>query len=171
MVIQQKVLSREIGEYLWRSGATLSTAESCTAGAVSAIITSIPGASGYFRGGVVAYADEVKQQLLNVPASLLEEKGAVSEEVAISMAQGVQQALSTDYAIAVTGFAGPTGGAEAPVGTIWLAVATPTDVETRMLSGDDGREANLMRATLTALSMLYTRLQTDFPLHTDTDEG
>ena len=119
----------------------------------------------------MAYADEVKQQLLNVPASLLEEKGAVSEEVAISMAQGVQQALSTDYAIAVTGFAGPTGGAEAPVGTIWLAVATPTDVETRMLSGDDGREANLMRATLTALSMLYTRLQTDFPLHTDTDEG
>lgn len=169
MIIQQKVLSREIGEYMWRGNVTLSTAESCTSGALAAAVTSIPGASTYFKGGVVAYSDEVKKQLLQVPADLIEQKGAVSEEVAVSMAKGVLQALHTDYAVAVTGFAGPTGGAEAPVGTIWIAVGTAADIQTRMLSGDDGREANLVRATLVALQMLLERLQLDFPLSDEAD--
>ena len=171
MLIQQKLISREIGEYLWRAGATLSTAESCTAGAVSAAIAAIPGASTYFKGGVVAYTDEVKQQLLNVPADLLQEKGAVSEEVAVCMAQGACRAIGTDYAVAVTGFAGPTGGFEAPVGTIWIAVACHDDIQTRMLSGDDGREANTERAVLVALEMLRARLQADFPLSEEGAEG
>ena len=85
MNIQIKVLSREISEYLWRTEQTLSTAESCTSGLVAASITSTPGASNYFKGGVVAYVDEMKTQLLDVPAALLEEKGAVSPEVAEAM--------------------------------------------------------------------------------------
>ena len=171
MVIHQKVLSREIGEYLWRGGATVSTAESCTAGAIAAAITSVPGASTYFKGGVVAYSDEVKEHLLHVSADLLKQKGAVSEEVAVGMVEGALDALKTTYAVAVTGFAGPTGGPEAPVGTIWIAVGTAGDIRTRMLSGDEGREANLMRAVLVALQMLLERLEADFSLPDDTDKG
>ena len=164
-----KVLCREIGEYLWQGGATLSTAESCTAGAVAAAIASVPGASNYFKGGVVSYTDEVKARLLKVPEPLLQKHGAVSEEVAISMAEGARQELGTDYAVATTGFAGPTGGWEAPVGTIWIAIATPTATETRMLSGDDGREANLLRTVIVTLEMLRARLQADFSCP-ETDE-
>ncbi len=169
MNIQIKVLSREIGEYLWRGSATLSTAESCTAGGISAAITTIPGASSYFRGGIVAYTDDVKAQWLGVPTELLTDKGAVSEEVAVSMAQGVREKLGTDYSIAITGYAGPGGGPEAPVGTIWIAIGTPNDIQTRQLTGDEGRETNLVKATLMALEMLKARLQVDFPLE-ETDE-
>ncbi|MBR3514116.1 MAG: CinA family protein [Bacteroidaceae bacterium] len=169
MNIQIKVLSREIGEYLWRGSATLSTAESCTAGGISAAITTIPGSSSYFRGGIVAYTDDVKAQWLGVPTELLTDKGAVSEEVAVSMAQGVREKLGTDYSIAITGYAGPGGGPEAPVGTIWIAIGTPNDIQTRQLTGDEGRETNLVKATLMALEMLKARLQVDFPLE-ETDE-
>ena len=85
------------------------------------------------------------------------------------MAEGARQELGTDYAVATTGFAGPTGGWEAPVGTIWIAIATPTATETRMLSGDDGREANLLRTVIVTLEMLRARLQADFSCP-ETDE-
>ncbi len=163
MNIQAKVISREISEYMWRAGKTLSTAESCTAGLVAASITSMPGASNYFRGGVVAYVDELKTQLLDVPAELLAEKGAVSEEVAKAMVKGALERLQTDYAVAVTGYAGPGGGPEASVGTIYVAVGTYEEVLVRELSGDDGRDENVARATLTALKMLLEKLEKDFP--------
>lgn len=163
MNIQAKVISREISEYMWRAGKTLSTAESCTAGLVAASITSMPGASNYFRGGVVAYVDELKTQLLDVPAELLAEKGAVSEEVAKAMVKGALERLQTDYAVAVTGYAGPGGGPEASVGTIYVAVGTNEEVLVRELSGDDGRDENVARATLTALKMLLEKLEKDFP--------
>lgn len=163
MNIQAKVISREISEYMWRAGKTLSTAESCTAGLVAASITSMPGASNYFRGGVVAYVDELKTQLLDVPAELLAEKGAVSEEVAKAMVKGTLERLQTDYAVAVTGYAGPGGGPEASVGTIYVAVGTYEEVLVRELSGDDGRDENVARATLTALKMLLEKLEKDFP--------
>ncbi len=163
MNIQIKVLSREISEYLWRTEQTLSTAESCTSGLVAASITSTPGASNYFKGGVVAYVDEMKTQLLDVPAALLEEKGAVSPEVAEAMVKGAIERLQTDYAVAVTGYAGPGGGSEAPVGTIFVAVGTKDDVVVRELTGDDGRDENVARATLTALKMLLEKLENDFP--------
>ena len=148
---------------MWRAGKTLSTAESCTAGLVAASITSMPGASNYFRGGVVAYVDELKTQLLDVPAELLAEKGAVSEEVAKAMVKGALERLQTDYAVAVTGYAGPGGGPEASVGTIYVAVGTYEEVLVRELSGDDGRDENVARATLTALKMLLEKLEKDFP--------
>ncbi len=164
MNIQTKLISREISEYLWRSNQTVSTAESCTAGKISAAIAALPGASTYFRGGIVAYANDLKALLLGVPTALLEEKGAVSEEVARAMAEGAIEHLQTHYGIAVTGYAGPSGGPEAPVGTIFVAVGTAERIEVRELKGDDGREENVARATLTALQMLLERLKNDFPL-------
>lgn len=163
MKIQVKVLAREISEYLWGAGKTVATAESCTSGLVASCLTSIPGASAYFRGGIIAYADEVKQQLLDVDPELLAQFGAVSEPVARAMVEGAIEKLGTDYVISVTGYAGPTGGPEATVGTIFVAVGTRTDIEVRQLTGDDGREENVARATLTALKMLLERLEKDFP--------
>ena len=166
MNIQAKVISREISEYLWRVEQTVSTAESCTAGLVAASLAALPGASNYFRGGVVCYVDALKQQLLDVPEEVLAEKGAVSEAVVRLMVQGALKNLHSDYAIAVTGFAGPGGGPEAAVGTIYVAVgrADDDDIVVRELTGDDGREENVARATLTALQMLLEKLKNDFPL-------
>ena len=158
-----KVISREISEYLWRAGETLSTAESCTAGTVSSAIAALPGASTYFRGGVVTYTNELKTLLLGVPETMLQEKGAVSEDVVRAMVEGATERLTTTYAIAVTGYAGPGGGDEAPVGTIFVAVGRKGDINVRRLEGDDGREENVARATLTALQMLLEKLKKDFP--------
>ncbi|MCR5180477.1 MAG: CinA family protein [Bacteroidaceae bacterium] len=164
MSIQIKVISREVSEYLWRSGKSVSTAESCTAGLVSAAIAALPGASSYFRGGIVAYVNELKTQLLGVPEELLEEKGAVSEDCARAMVKGALERLQTDYAVAVTGYAGPGGGPEAPVGTIFVAVGNVDSIEVRELTGDDGREENVTRACTSALQMLLEKLKNDFPL-------
>ena len=164
MSIQVKVISREISEYLWRAGKTVSTAESCTAGLVSAAIAALPGASTYFKGGVVTYTNELKTLLLGVTEELLAEKGAVSEECARAMVTGAIERLATDYAVAVTGYAGPGGGPEAPVGTIFVAVGNVQEIIVRELMGDDGREENVARASLTALQMLLEKLKNDFPL-------
>ncbi|MCR4994212.1 MAG: CinA family protein [Bacteroidales bacterium] len=163
MNIQVKVISREISEYLWREEKTLSTAESCTAGLVAASIAALPGASNYFRGAIVAYVNELKTQLLGVSEEMLQEKGAVSEDVARAMVSGALERLHTDYAIAVTGYAGPGGGPEAPVGTIYVAVGKAEEIIVRELTGDDGREENVARATVTALQMLLEKLKNDFP--------
>jgi nicotinamide-nucleotide amidase len=119
----------------------LGVAESCTGGMVAARITSIPGASDTFIGGVVAYADVIKTAALKVPLDVLEAYGAVSEETVCAMAEGAQRLFSTDASIAVTGIAGPTGGTpDKPVGTVWLAarVHTTTRVVRRVFPGDRG---------------------------------
>jgi PncC family amidohydrolase len=126
------------------SGVTLATAESCTGGMVAARITSVPGASAVFLGGVVSYADGVKRSLLNVPPDVLEREGAVSSGCAAAMAEGARRTLGADVSVAVTGIAGPAGGTpEKPVGLVWFAVATPDSVQTerRMFTGarDDVR--------------------------------
>ncbi len=164
MSVETKIMSREISLILWKAEATLSTAESCTAGQISASITSIPGSSTYFKGGIVCYTNEVKTAFLGVPSELLEEKGAVSEEVVVEMLKGALRELHSDYAIAVTGFAGPGGGEEAPVGTIWIAVGNADEVVTRKLEGDDGRDRNLQRATFTALQLLLELLKKHYPI-------
>ncbi len=163
MNIQTKVISREISEYLWRTGQTISTAESCTSGLVAAAITAVPGASNYFKAGIVAYTDEMKTQLLGVPETMLAEHGAVSEDVVRAMIDGILERTHTNYAIAVTGYAGPGGGPEAPVGTIYVAVGNGETTDVRELTGNDGREENVARATLIALKMLLERLKIDFP--------
>lgn len=162
MDFESKITSREISQLLWEREETLGTAESCTGGRIAEAIIAVPGASKYFKGGIVSYTNEVKESLLGVSHDLLEEKTAVCEDVAIAMVEGACRALKTDYAIAATGVAGPTGGTkDIPVGTIWLAVGTPGDVKTLCVQEDHGRDINLAIATNKAMQMLldYLRLK------------
>lgn len=117
-------LARDVVSYATERNLTLATAESCTGGLIGAAITSIPGSSAPFKGGIIAYDNTVKAKQLNVPEAIIETHGAVSEEVAKAMAQGVLTALETDLAISVTGIAGPGGGSDKkPVGTVWIGIA------------------------------------------------
>ena len=155
MTVQTKKLSKEISDFFWREGYTLATAESCTAGNVAATITAIPGSSHFYRGGVVAYADETKKRLLAVNAETLEKFGAVSEETVTEMVKGVMDAIGVDYAVATSGIAGPTGGVPGkPVGTIWVAAGNREEVLTVKLEEDNGREKNVQNATVQALQLL-----------------
>ena len=113
---------------LGETGQTLAVAESCTGGAVGAALTAVPGSSAVFAGGVIAYSNAVKQQLLGVPAALLDEHGAVSEPVVKAMAEGLLSRFHCDWGIAISGVAGPGGGTvEKPVGMVCLALAGPED--------------------------------------------
>ena len=117
MDFESKIASREISEILWDMEKTVGTAESCTGGRIAEALMSVPGASKYFKGGVISYVNEIKESLLGVSHEVLEEKTAVCEEVAIAMVKGACRTLNTNYAVAATGFAGPTGGTkEIPVG-------------------------------------------------------
>ena len=163
MNVESKIISREISPLLWKAGETVCTAESCTSGQISAAITSVPGSSTYFKGGIVCYTNEIKTRFLGVSQELLEEKGAVSEEVVRAMFEGAVEAMETTYAIAITGYAGPGGGEEAPVGTIWIAVGDKNEVTVEKLEGDDGRDMNLAKATLVALQLLLDLLKKRHP--------
>ncbi len=115
-----------LGQALRAQGATLATAESCTGGLLSALVTAVPGASDYFLGGVVSYANQVKERLLGVPAQTLATQGAVSRATVEAMARGVRSLIGTTYGVAISGIAGPGGGTpEKPVGTVHFAVDSP----------------------------------------------
>jgi nicotinamide-nucleotide amidase len=134
---------------------SLSIAESCTGGNIAHLITSQPGCSDYFKGGIVAYDNEVKRNLLNVSELDLKEHGAVSQLVVEQMARGVRELLHTDIAVATSGIAGPTGGTdEKPVGTVWIAVATSSRVASRLFQFGAFRDRNITRASLEALAMI-----------------
>ncbi|MSQ23830.1 MAG: CinA family protein [Chloroflexi bacterium] len=127
-----EVLGQVLGAALNRRGWTLAVAESCTGGNLAGAITSVAGASRYMKGGIVAYANEVKELLLGVPKETLETHGAVSEPTARAMAEGVRIRLATQMGVGITGVAGPDGGsAEKPVGLVFVAVATPEGTVTR----------------------------------------
>lgn len=152
-------LESVVGKLLAERGLTLATAESCTGGTVARLLTSVSGASAYYVGGVVAYANEAKEQLLGVKHATLEQHGAVSRQTAEEMALGAKRRFATDCAIATTGIAGPTGGTEdKPVGTVWIAVATPSGVEAQCFSFGDDRSKNVMRASYQALRWLQVKL-------------
>ena len=124
--VDDDTLASVVLEQLRRRGETLAVAESCTGGGLGAALAAVPGASDVFRGGVIAYANAVKQELLGVPAALLDSHGAVSDPVALAMAEGARRAIGASWAIAVTGIAGPGGGTvEKPVGLVHIAVAGP----------------------------------------------
>lgn len=155
MDFESKIISRQIGDILYASGYTIGTAESCTGGRISEAIIAIPGSSDYYKGGVVAYTDEVKEKILGVSHKTLEEKTAVSEEVAREMVLGTINTIGVDFAIASTGFAGPGGGTpENPVGTIWLAYGNKDDIRTHKLTEDYGRDINLAIATNKAIRLM-----------------
>lgn len=160
MDFESKIISREISQILWELEKTVGTAESCTGGRIAEAMIATPGASKYFKGGVVSYVDEIKERLLHVDAQVLEEQTAVCEEVAKQMVKGACQTLNTNYAIAATGFAGPTGGTkEIPVGTIWLACGDIDRQVTFMVQEDHGRDINLAIATNKAMQMFLDFLK------------
>jgi PncC family amidohydrolase len=139
---------------------TVATAESCTGGLVAHLLTEVPGSSGYVRGGVVAYADDVKAGALGVDREVIDAHGAVSAQVALAMAEGVRALLGSDLAVAITGVAGPGGGTEAkPVGLVYVAIAGggPSEVRRYHWTGDRG--ANKRESARAALELLLTRVE------------
>jgi nicotinamide-nucleotide amidase len=148
-------VSSVIQEILIAQGKTLSTAESCTGGGIAAEITAISGSSAYFQGGLVAYQNRVKIEMLGVHPETIDTYDVVSEEVVKEMVQCACKLFGTDYAIASSGCAGPTGGTEQiPVGTIWIACGSRDSILTKRLSGDLGRIPNVERATQEALKLM-----------------
>lgn len=170
MDLDLKLVSKEINEILWRECKTLSTAESCTAGRIASVITAVPGSSNYYKGGIICYADEVKTNLLGVDAQVIEEQTPVCEEVVRQMVTGANKLFGTDYAVAISGYAGPGGpdGGKAGVivGTIWIAVGNAEKTVTCMIEEDNGRDKNLASATSVAMHMLL-----DFIKEKDTQES
>ena len=161
MDFESKIISREVSQLLWEMDKTVSTAESCTGGRIAEAIIAVPGASKYFKGGIISYVDEIKRNLLGVDEDVLTEKTAVCEEVAQQMVKGACRALNTDYAIAATGIAGPGGGTkDNPVGTIWLACGTFDEQVTLKVEEDHGRDINLAIATNKAMQMFLDFLKT-----------
>lgn len=144
-----------VGRLLRERGATVATAESCTGGEIAHLLTSVPGSSDYFKGAVVAYANEVKINVLGVNPADIEREGVVSEPVVLQMAEGVRRVMGTDYAVATSGVAGPAGGSpEKPVGTVWIGVATPHGCFARKFVFSFTRERNIAKAAAKALELL-----------------
>ena len=150
----------KIGALLRQQGATLATAESCTGGLIGSLITDVPGSSDYYLGGVIAYANAVKEAALGVQAQTLQTVGAVSRETALQMARGVRQRLGATFALSTTGIAGPTGGSEEkPVGLVYIALVGPgvERCERHIWHGD--RQENKQRSARRALEMLSEHLE------------
>ena len=146
-------VAAKIGEMLIARGLTVSTAESFTSGRVASELTSVPGASEYFKGSVVAYSEEIKKEVLGVSSDTLEEKGAVHLSTVIEMAQGVAKLMSSDYPIATTGLAGPGGGTpELPVGTVHLAIFGPGYINSYSDELKGSREEVVEQATVLILN-------------------
>lgn len=153
-------LEEVIGQALHARFYTVSAAESCTGGNVAQLITSVPGSSNYFEGGVVSYSNQAKMDHLGVSEATLQEHGAVSEATVRAMAEGVRERFKTDFAIATSGIAGPSGGsAEKPVGTVWIAVAGPERTKCQVFQFGRDRGRNVRRSSLMALDMLRRELE------------
>jgi nicotinamide-nucleotide amidase len=148
-----------IGRLLQQQGKTIATAESCTGGKIAQMLTSVAGASHYFRGSIVTYATDTKISILNVNAETIEKFSVVSAEVAKEMAVGVQKLLKTDYAIATTGNAGPSkGDADAEVGTVFIALATPKEVFATEFNFGQPREKVIDRTANKAFEMVQKEI-------------
>ncbi len=152
-------LAREVVRRAGLPPATpIATAESCTGGLLAALLTSVPGASAAFLGGIVAYSDQVKVSQLGVPADLLEQVGAVSEEVAVAMATGVRRTLGAQLGVGITGVAGPGHSDLKPPGLVYVALASPEGTRCERLTDDLGREGNRHAAAALALQLLIDHL-------------
>lgn len=148
-----------IGRMLSVAGKTVSVAESCTGGTISALFTSVPGASEYYLGSVTSYANEIKINVLGVPAEIIAENGAVSSECVAAMAEGVRKLTGSDYSVATSGIAGPGGGsAEKPVGLVWIGVSSDKGTETFSMVFRNDRKRNIERFASSALNILRKKL-------------
>lgn len=155
----EKSLEQTVVERLVELGLTVATAESCTGGTIASMIASVPGASQVYNGSVVSYANQVKTNMLGVDAKTLAEEGAVSEPVVLQMSDGVSELMGTDCSVATSGIAGPGGGSpEKPVGTVWIAVKTPTCHKAFRYLFPGKRQDIVKRAARTALIMLLQAL-------------
>lgn len=155
----------EVAGLFTKNGLTLASAESCTGGNIAHLITLLPGASDYFLGGIVSYANSVKENVLGVSAADLEKFGAVSEPVALQMAQGARKVTGADWAVSTTGIAGPGGGSEQkPVGTVWIGIAGPKGSFARKFVFSSVRERNIGKASAKALELLCEAVQADLQL-------
>jgi nicotinamide-nucleotide amidase len=156
--VDGKSLEQVVGQQLQARGWKVAVAESCTGGLLGGRLTDVPGSSDWFAGGIVAYENDVKRQLLGVAAEMLERHGAVSEPTAVAMADGVRDSLAADAGVAITGIAGPTGGSpEKPVGTVVIAVsAGPAVVRTYRFVGD--RAMVRQQAVIAAMELLRQAL-------------
>ena len=158
--IEGATIEKLVHDMLIQRGATLAVAESCTGGTIAAKFTAIAGASQYFMAGIVSYSNASKCDILGVRMEDIEREGAVSKCVARQMAEGARRVAGADYAIATTGIAGPTGGSELkPVGTVWIAVATPTGTIVQMRNSGTDRGQIISRASAYAIEMLYNELK------------
>ena len=156
LVVNEDIsLEEVIGRLLIEQGKTLSLAESCTGGNISHLLTSVPGSSAYFKGGVVSYDNSVKQNLLGVNINTLNNAGAVSEETVCEMAKGALNSMNSDYSIAVSGIMGPGGGTEEkPVGTVWIAVSNNTKTIAKKIQLPYNRRRNIENTSINALNLL-----------------
>lgn len=151
----EESMEMAIGRMLSERKRTLSICESCTGGRIAHLITSVPGSSKYFRGSIVAYANEIKSDIVGVPSGLIAAHGAVSRECVERMASETRKLFSSDYCIATSGIAGPDGGtAEKPVGTVWIAVASAEKTISEMYVFSKDRMVNISRTSVSALDML-----------------
>jgi len=153
-----RLLAGRLQEICLAAGLTVATAESCTGGRVGDALTNVAGSSGYVRGGVVAYADVIKEDLLGVPAIVIRQHGAVSAQAARAMAAGARTLLGVDLAVAITGIAGPSGAMPGkPIGLTYVAVADPAGIEIRRFAWSGDREANKAASARAALELLLER--------------
>ena len=160
IAVEDQPLEVVAGELLKAKGATISTAESCTGGKLASLLNKHAGSSEFYYGSIVAYDNSVKQRILSVSKASLEQYGAVSEQVVTQMAEGARRVCGTDYAIATSGVAGPSGGTkEKPVGTVWIAVATPDAVYSELLHLTGSRDQITTRACIKALTKLIKYLR------------
>ena len=157
--LEDDTLQKSVGELLHKKNKTLSTAESCTGGYISHLITSVPGSSSYYIGSIISYSNEIKTHELNVDETILNTHGAVSKECVSKMAEQIRIKFNTDYAIATSGIAGPDGGSlDKPVGTVWIAVSSKTETIARIYNMGDNRERTIHRTALEGLDLLRRML-------------
>ena len=156
----QNLLELTIGKYLIKRNLTIATAESCTGGLTASLITDVPGSSKYFLGGVVAYSNQLKRDLLSVPDATLERYGAVSEETALAMGRGVRERLRADIVVSVTGIAGPGGGTpDKPVGLTWIALIVSDFEVARRFIWEGDRKRNKECSAEAALKLIMEYLE------------
>lgn len=157
--LQDDSLEAKIGSILLKNKLSLSVAESCTGGNISAMFTALPGCSEYYLGSVTSYANSVKENVLKVPKEIIEKYGAVSSECVAEMAKGVMNLTGSDYAVATSGIAGPSGGSkDKPVGLVWVGVASKNGVETCKFTYKNDRKRNIERFSAAALHTLLIKI-------------